>query len=79
MKNFPVKFEVRESVEGWRLFALPCHNIGWTPIPMTPPRGTPGGALVEFASAIFRLTLEEPQAADAVDPSVDIRERRPRA
>ena len=58
MRVFPVKFEVREGPQGWQLFALPCHNVGWTPIPMTPPRGTPGGALVEFASALYRLTLE---------------------
>jgi hypothetical protein len=68
MRVFPVKLEVREAVDGWRLFALPCHNIGWAPIAMTPPRGTPGGALEEFASALYRLTHEQPQTSVAEIP-----------
>lgn len=68
MREIGVRFVVRESKDGWRLFAAPTNGSGWAPIPVTKvPRGTPGGALTEFAMALYRLS-EEPTPSDAVDP-----------
>lgn len=56
MRSIQVRFEVRDEGDGWRLCAVPENRAGWAPIPLTRMgRGTPGGALVEFAAAMYAL------------------------
>lgn len=55
-----IRLEVQEDEEGWRLFAVPENRAGWAPIALTKTaRGTAGGALVEFAAAMYALQTED--------------------
>lgn len=63
MRHIQVRLELIESPDGWRLFALPENRAGWAPIAITGPRGTPSGALAEFATALYGLTEAEKEQA----------------